>query len=120
MPHFPDALVSGADLPARAQHRLGTGRQRPPPQQCGRCRLLFEGDPTLHPAARPDWWLCPQCRAILLGRNPHPNDVAHRRHVGPDALKNHLDDRVGLSPSAGRVVMTLDGTAVPTRAVRCR
>jgi hypothetical protein len=23
-----------------------------------------------------------QCRAILLGRNPHPNDVAHRRHVG--------------------------------------
>jgi len=39
------------------------------PQQCGRCRLLFEGDPTLHPPARPDWWLCPPCRAILFGRD---------------------------------------------------
>ena len=73
MLHFPDALVGGADL-----HLLGpnthwvpadSGR---PPQQCGRCRLLFEGDPTLHQAARPDWWLCPPCRAILLGRNPTP------------------------------------------------
>jgi hypothetical protein len=83
MLHFPDALVGGADLhllePNTRWVPADSGRQ---PQQCGRCRLLFEGDPTLHPAARPDWWLCPPCRAILVGRNPHPNDVAHRRHVG--------------------------------------
>jgi hypothetical protein len=55
---------------------------QPPPQQCGRCRQLFEGDPTLYPPAQPDWWLCPPCRAILLGRYPHSHDVAHRRKVG--------------------------------------
>jgi hypothetical protein len=38
-----------------------------PRHQCGRCRLLFEGDPTLHAAALPDWWLCPSCRMVLLG-----------------------------------------------------
>lgn len=37
------------------------------PRQCGRCRQLFEGDPTLHPAALPEWWLCPPCRLSLLG-----------------------------------------------------
>ena len=55
---------------------------QPQRQQCGRCRLLFEGDPTLHPAARPDWWLCPPCRAVLLGRSARPHDVARRRQVG--------------------------------------
>jgi hypothetical protein len=37
------------------------------PRQCGRCRKLFEGDPTLHPTALPAWWLCPPCRLALLG-----------------------------------------------------
>ena len=37
------------------------------PRQCGRCRQLFEGDPTLFPAALPEWWLCPPCRVTLLG-----------------------------------------------------
>jgi len=37
------------------------------PRQCGRCRQLFEGDPTLHPVAIPDWWACPPCRAVLFG-----------------------------------------------------
>ena len=37
------------------------------PRQCGRCRKLFEGDPTLHPNALPEWWLCPPCRTALLG-----------------------------------------------------
>ena len=55
---------------------------QPPPQRCGRCRLLFEGDPTLHPPARPDWWLCPPCRAMLLGRYARPQDVARRRQAG--------------------------------------
>jgi hypothetical protein len=38
-----------------------------PPRQCGRCRQLFAGDPTLHPTPFPDWWLCPPCRTALLG-----------------------------------------------------
>jgi len=38
-----------------------------PPRRCGRCRGLFDGDPMLHPSARPDWWLCPPCRTALFG-----------------------------------------------------
>ena len=37
------------------------------PRQCGRCRELFEGDPSLHPTAMPEWWLCGPCRDSLLG-----------------------------------------------------
>jgi hypothetical protein len=36
-------------------------------RKCGRCQQLFAGDPALFPAAIPDWWLCPDCRSILLG-----------------------------------------------------
>jgi hypothetical protein len=36
-------------------------------RQCGRCRLTFAGDPTLHPSAHLGWWLCPACREALLG-----------------------------------------------------
>ena len=38
-------------------------------RQCGRCRLIFEGDPTLPPDAQQEWWLCPPCRTVLLGRS---------------------------------------------------
>jgi hypothetical protein len=69
MPPTPDAVLGDDD---RAQVEPGPhqslANDQPPPQQCGRCRLLFEGDPTLYRPARPDWWLCPPCRAILLGR----------------------------------------------------
>lgn len=41
------------------------------PRQCGRCRLMFEGDPTLHPTALPEWWLCPPCRVALWGERRH-------------------------------------------------
>jgi hypothetical protein len=59
---------------------LTPGDAEPPPRQCGRCRLMFAGDPTLYyPPGRPAWWLCPPCRASLLGRHPHPTGVAHRR-----------------------------------------
>lgn len=79
----PNAVLGGADV---AQFEPDTQRSlannEPPPQQSGRCRVLFEGDPTLHPPAQPDWWLCPPYRAILLGRNPRPDNVAHRRRVG--------------------------------------
>ena len=36
-------------------------------RQCGRCRQLFDGDPTIDPTAPRDWWLCPPCRTVLLG-----------------------------------------------------
>jgi hypothetical protein len=36
------------------------------PRRCGRCRHTFAGDPS-HPGALPEWWLCPPCRAALLG-----------------------------------------------------
>jgi hypothetical protein len=36
-------------------------------RQCGRCRAMFPGDPTLYPVGLPDWWLCPACRLALLG-----------------------------------------------------
>jgi hypothetical protein len=36
------------------------------PRQCGRCRLMFPGDPSLFADAIPDWWLCPACRFELL------------------------------------------------------
>ena len=36
-------------------------------RQCGRCRAMFEADPSLHPTAIPEWWLCGPCRSALLG-----------------------------------------------------
>jgi hypothetical protein len=79
----PNAVVGAADLP-RVEPNTPPARadDKPPSQQCGRCRSVFDGDPTLHPPARPDWWLCPPCRAVLLGRHPQPDNVARRRHVG--------------------------------------
>jgi hypothetical protein len=44
------------------------GDERPHVRQCGRCRQSFPGDPTLHPVALPEWWLCPPCREALLGQ----------------------------------------------------
>ncbi len=36
------------------------------PRQCGRCRMMFDGDPTLEVRAQNEWALCPSCEAILL------------------------------------------------------
>jgi hypothetical protein len=36
-------------------------------RQCGRCRELFEGDPSLHGEAIAEWWACSECRAVLFG-----------------------------------------------------
>lgn len=59
-----------------------------PPRRCGRCRLMFDGDPTLYQPARPDWCVCPRCRAILFGRHPDPDrrspPALHRRHERAD------------------------------------
>jgi hypothetical protein len=62
--------------------RQAPGDAEPPPRQCGRCRSMFEGDPTLSAPAQPDWWVCPPCRAALFGRDPGPNGVPPRRRTG--------------------------------------
>lgn len=53
-----------------------------PRRQCGRCRSRFDGDPTLFAPARPDWWVCPPCRAVLFGRHPGPNGTIRPRRTG--------------------------------------
>jgi hypothetical protein len=35
--------------------------------KCGRCRLSFVRDPSVDLSDSPRWWLCPPCRARLLG-----------------------------------------------------
>jgi hypothetical protein len=51
-----------------------SGDAEPLPRRCGRCRLMFEGDPALYPPAKPDWWVCPPCRAVLFGRHPEASE----------------------------------------------
>lgn len=53
-------------------HAPGQEAPTVPSRRCGRCRGTFPGDPTLHPTAQPEWWICPPCREALLG--------ADRRH----------------------------------------
>ena len=66
-------------------HRLV---DRAPPRQCGRCRLMFAGDPTLYyPPGRPAWWLCPSSQSAGSPPTPHrrrppaPPTASHRRYV---------------------------------------
>ena len=51
-------------------------------RQCGRCRAMFPGDPTLDPFALPEWWLCPQCRLALLGQEPRGPGASARSAMG--------------------------------------
>jgi hypothetical protein len=37
------------------------------PRQCGRCRGMFPGDPTLPGGLDTGWWACPPCRDLLFG-----------------------------------------------------
>lgn len=54
--------------------------QELPPRQCGRCRMMFEGDPALDISMRNEWCLCPACEAILLpARARRGNVIALRR-----------------------------------------
>jgi hypothetical protein len=63
-----DAAAAPAAPVAAGAPGPGAHAVRPPrPRQCGRCRAMFPGDPTLHPTAMPDWWRCPTCRTALLG-----------------------------------------------------
>jgi hypothetical protein len=83
--HSPDVVDGSVLQPVDTSAQGALADHELLPRQCGRCRLLFEGDPTLHPPAQPGWWLCPPCQATLLGRTPHPDNVAPRRHVGHTA-----------------------------------
>lgn len=54
-----------------------------PPRQCGRCRMMFDGDPTLDPLVRNEWALCPACEAIILpARAKHAKVIAFSRQAG--------------------------------------
>jgi hypothetical protein len=67
--------------------RPGEGEDTIASRQCGRCRLTFPGDPTLHPTALPEWWLCAPCRLALLGPNsarPAPT-LSHATIAAHDA-----------------------------------
>lgn len=46
-----------------------------PPRQCGRCRMMFDGDPTLDIRAQREWAVCPSCEAILLPRRAERGNV---------------------------------------------
>jgi len=46
---------------------VDTGAEPPKDRQCGRCRVIFAGDPALHRSAQLGWWVCPPCREALLG-----------------------------------------------------
>ena len=39
----------------------------PAPRQCGRCRGMFPGDPTLSAGLDNGWWVCPPCHDRLIG-----------------------------------------------------
>lgn len=54
----------------------------PRPRVCGRCRLMFTGDPTLHPTALPQWWLCPTCRTVLLPNRRRTDEVVALHRAG--------------------------------------
>ena len=55
-------------------------RQELPPRQCGRCRMMFEGDPALDISLRNEWCLCPACEAILLPARARRGNVIALRH----------------------------------------
>jgi hypothetical protein len=74
--------VGGSSIPSALTVELPRPGESDDPvasRQCGRCRAMFPGDPTLHPGALPEWWLCPPCRLALLGTSPpgHTAAVSH-------------------------------------------
>jgi hypothetical protein len=88
MPRVPllQLVVDGAERRlVERKTQVADGDVGLPPRRCGRCRLLFDGDPTIYQPARPDWCVCPRCRAILFGRHADPDrrspPALHWRHV---------------------------------------
>ena len=56
---YPHAVPEAVALPAPDAGDV-------PSRQCGRCRMLFDADPTLDARGRQEWWLCPACEVALL------------------------------------------------------
>jgi hypothetical protein len=72
MPEARPRKVDGVDEFVADANERALGEQPPvPTRKCGRCRLTFEGDPSLDPVAQRKWWLCSPCRAILLPVRSH-------------------------------------------------
>ncbi len=53
-----------------------------PSRQCGRCRVLFEVDPTLDAQVRNEWWLCPPCEDAVFPRRAHNATALGARSPG--------------------------------------
>jgi hypothetical protein len=88
MPHFPDALVGVADLHlVEPNTHWVPADSGPPAQQCGRCRLLFEGDPTLHPAAPTGLVAVP----TVSGHPARPQPPTQRRRAPPTRRPDTLN-----------------------------
>jgi hypothetical protein len=54
--------------PARPDTAVDATAGVEPTQQCGRCRKVFEMEPTNEPGTLPETWFCASCRVELLGR----------------------------------------------------
>ena len=77
VPQYPVPLLAVEDIPEPDDAASDV-----PPRQCGRCRMMFEGDPALVARARNEWALCPSCEATLLpGRARRGNVIPIRRQV---------------------------------------
>lgn len=50
-------------------------------RKCGRCQQMFEGDASLPTLSIADWWVCDNCRHVLL-----PNRGAN---TAPGARRSH-------------------------------
>lgn len=62
-----DPLESHPDATAWDPRVAGAGDDPDHVTTCGRCRLSFVRDPSIDLSDSPKWWLCPPCRARLLG-----------------------------------------------------
>jgi hypothetical protein len=57
------------ELPeTRADEAVDTSTGTEASQQCGRCRRVFEMEPTHEAGTMPELWYCANCRVALLGR----------------------------------------------------
>jgi len=64
-------LVAVASEPSEMSTEAGESDD--PVSKCGRCRLSFVRHPSIVPGDSPRWWLCPPCRARLLGDESKTN-----------------------------------------------
>lgn len=79
MPAGPDGSPSAAVAPEHSG--LEVDDDHSPVAKCGRCRLSFVLHPSATPGDSPKWWLCPPCRARLLG-DEAKTDARWRRSPG--------------------------------------